>query len=72
MFNQELIDAKRYIELALFKLESKRVISRETQLAIDKLIESSYKNKSDIKEKVAEIVETYTIDKGEDKNGYSQ
>lgn len=41
MHNQELIDAKRYIELALFSLQSKRVISRETQIAIDKLIEST-------------------------------
>ena len=32
---------------------------------LDKLIESAYKNQSDIKEKVAKIVDTYTIDKGE-------
>ncbi|MBQ2873144.1 MAG: polysaccharide biosynthesis protein [Bacilli bacterium] len=32
---------------------------------LDKLIESAYKNKNDIKEKVAKIVDTYTIDKGE-------
>jgi len=36
---------------------------------LDKLIESSYKNRSDIKEKVAEIVDTYRIDKGEEKDG---
>ena len=29
----------------------------------------NYKNKSDIKDKVAAIVETYTIDRGEDNNG---
>ena len=36
---------------------------------LDKLIESAYKNKYDIKEKVAKIVDTYTIDKGDNKNG---
>ena len=36
---------------------------------LDKLIESSYKNKSDIKEKVATIVDTYKIDKGENQYG---
>jgi len=36
---------------------------------LDKLIDSAYKNKSDIKEKVAAIVDTYTIDKGEGNNG---
>ena len=32
---------------------------------LDKLIDSAYKNKDDIKEKVAKIVDTYTIDKGD-------
>lgn len=32
---------------------------------LNKLIDSSYKNKDDIKEKVAKIVDTYTIDKGD-------
>ena len=36
---------------------------------LDKLIESAYKNKDDIKDKVAKIVDTYTIDKGEGNNG---
>ena len=36
---------------------------------LDKLIDSAYKNKDDIKEKVAKIVDTYTIDKGADNNG---
>ena len=36
---------------------------------LDKLIDSAYKNKNDIKEKVAKIVDTYTVDKGENKNG---
>ena len=31
---------------------------------LDKLIESAYKNNDDIKDKVAKIVDTYTIDKG--------
>ena len=36
---------------------------------LDKLIEAAYKNKDDIKEKVAKIVDTYTVDKGEIENG---
>ena len=32
---------------------------------LDKLIDSAYENKDDIKEKVAKIVDTYTIDKGD-------
>lgn len=36
---------------------------------LDKLIESAYKNKDDIKEKVAKIVDTYKIDKGDKENG---
>ena len=36
---------------------------------LDKLIESAYKNKNDVKEKVAKIVDTYKIDKGEDNDG---
>lgn len=39
MYNKELIDAKRYIELALCTLESKRVISKEVKLVMEKLIE---------------------------------
>ena len=35
---------------------------------LDKLITASYKNNNDIKEKVATIVDTYTIDKGSNKN----
>lgn len=35
---------------------------------LDKLIEYSYKNNKDIKEKVAKIVGTYKIDKGSNKN----
>lgn len=35
---------------------------------LDKLIDASYKNNNDIKEKVATIVDTYTIDKGSNKN----
>ena len=35
---------------------------------LDKLIDSAYRNRNDIKEKVAKIVDTYTIDKG-DENG---
>ena len=33
---------------------------------LDKLIESAYRNRNDIKEKVAKIVDTYKIDKGEE------
>jgi len=36
---------------------------------LDKLIDSAYKNKNDIKDKVAKIVDTYTIDKGVDNDG---
>lgn len=35
---------------------------------LDKLITASYKNNNDIKEKVATIVDTYTIDKGSNQN----
>lgn len=35
---------------------------------LDKLISASYKNNNDIKEKVATIVDTYTIDKGSNQN----
>ena len=35
---------------------------------LDKLITASYKNNNDIKEKVATIVDTYTVDKGSNKN----
>ena len=36
---------------------------------LDKLIAAAYENKTDIKEKVAKIVDTYKIDKGEDNHG---
>lgn len=36
---------------------------------LDKLIESAYLNKDDIKEKIAKIVDTYKIDKGDNKDG---
>ena len=36
---------------------------------LDKLIAAAYENKPNIKEKVAKIVDTYTIDKGEDNHG---
>jgi len=36
---------------------------------LDKLIEAAYKNKADIKDKVAKVVDTYTIDRGEEKHG---
>ena len=39
MYNQEILDAKRYIELALCTLENKRIISKEVELVMEKLVE---------------------------------
>lgn len=39
---------------------------------LDKLIEASYKNGDDIKDKVAKIVDTYKVDKGEKKETQEQ
>lgn len=36
---------------------------------LDKLIDSAYLNKDDIKDKIAKIVDTYKIDKGDNSNG---